>query len=147
VACSSTALNVNVNAASTGGNANTNSTPAAVEPPADAGAADQASLAEKVVADLYKDHNGKKSPFFQKKDRGLIDKYFTKQLADLIWKDATTTPEGEIGALDGDPLYNAQDTDIKNFAVGKATVKGDTATVPGTFANYGNKVTINYGLK
>jgi len=117
------------------------------EAPADAGAADQAGLAEKVIADLYKDHNGKKSPFFQKKDRGSVDKYFTKQLADLIWKDATKTPDGEVGALDGDPLYNAQDTDIKNFVIGKATIKGDAASVPVNFTNFGNKVTITFDLK
>src|SRR5689334_11223404 len=81
---------------------------------------------ETLVADLYKAHDAKQSPFFQKRSRARVDKYFTKRLADLIWKDVTKTPKGEVGKLDGDPLYNAQDMEIKAFAIGKATVKGST---------------------
>ena len=40
-----------------------------------------------------------------------------------------------------------QDTDIKNFAVGKAAVKGDTATVPVNFTNFGDKRTVTFTLK
>src|SRR5689334_3224246 len=96
----------------------------------------QAGTPEAVVADLYKAHNAKRSPFFQTKNRALVDKYFTKPLADMIWKDAVTS-KGEVGALDGDPLYNAQDIEIKNFAIGKADIKGDAATIRVTFTNLG----------
>jgi len=106
----------------------------------------QSVAAEALVADLYKQHDAKKSPFFQTKNRSLVDKYFTKGTADLIWKDATSS-QGEVGALDGDPLYAAQDMEIKNFAVGKADVKGEAATVPVNFTNYGQKVTITFKLK
>jgi hypothetical protein len=106
----------------------------------------QSAAAEALVADLYKQHDAKKSPFFQTKNRALVDKYFTKSTADLIWKDAITS-QGEVGALDGDPLYAAQDMEIKNFAIGKADVKGDAATVPVNFTNYGQKVTVTYKLK
>lgn len=75
-----------------------------------------------------------------------MDKYFTKKLADLIWKDAKTS-NGEVGAIDGDPLYNAQDTDIKNFGVSAAVVKGDRASVFVTFTNFGKKQKITYLLK
>ncbi len=51
---------------------------------------------EALIADLYKQHDAKKSPFFQTKNRALVDKYFTKATADLIWKDATNSKE-EIG--------------------------------------------------
>jgi len=106
----------------------------------------QNARAEALIADLYKQHDAKKSPFFQTKNRALVDKYFTKSTADLIWKDATSS-QGEVGALDGDPLYAAQDMEIKNFAIGKADVKGDNATVPVTFTNYGQKVTVTFKLK
>ena len=101
---------------------------------------------ETLVTELYKAHDGKKSPFFQTKDRALVDKYFTKSTSDLIWKDANGS-KGEVGALDGDPLYAAQDTEIKNFNVGKGEVKGDAATVAVTFTNYGEKKTVKYNLK
>jgi len=125
-------------------NINTNSETAGT--PVAASAESQTATAESLVADLYKQHDAKKSPFFQTKNRALVDKYFTKTLADLIWKDAKSSA-GEVGALDGDPLYNAQDTEIKNFAVGKAGVKGETATVPVTFTNFGEKKTLTFALK
>ncbi len=142
-ACGSYGVNVNVNANITT-NTNIPSEPAGA--PAAAAAESQTATAKALVADLYKQHDGKKGPFFQTKDRTLVDKYFTKPLADLIWKDATTSA-GEVGAIDGDPLYDAQDMEIKNFAIGDAVIKGDAATVPVTFENFGKKVTITFTLK
>ena len=61
-----------------------------------------------VVRNLYAaQKNPKTSPFFQAKKRALVDKYFTKALADLLWKDVAGA-DG-VGNLDFDPLYNAQD--------------------------------------
>ena len=102
--------------------------------------------AERHIADLYKQHDAKKSPFFQTKDRGRVDAFFTKSTADLIWKDSTNS-KGEIGALDFDPLYDAQDVDKKNFAIGKASLNGDTATVVATYTNWGEKKRITYVMK
>ena len=115
--------------------------------PPEAGSAEtKAAPPEMLVAELYKQHDAKKSPFFQTKDRALVDKYFTKALADLIWKDANES-KNEVGAIDGDPLYNAQDTEIKNFAVGKGDVNGETSTVAVTYTNFGEKQTLTYTLK
>jgi Protein of unknown function (DUF3828) len=100
---------------------------------------------EALVADLYKQHNAKRSPFFQDKSRALVDKYFTKATADLIWKDSTTRGN-EVGALDGDPLYDAQDTDIKKFAVGKPALSGEKATVTVTFENFSEKKIVTFAL-
>lgn len=113
----------------------------------EAGSAEtKAAPPETLVAELYKAHDGKKSPFFQTKDRSLVDKYFTKSLADLIWKDANES-KGEVGAISADPLYNAQDVEIKNFAVGKGDIKGEAANVAVTFTNFGEKQTVNFALK
>ncbi len=70
---------------------------------------------EQVVSDLYRQHK-KRSPFFQRTNRALLDKYFERELADLIWKDARTSKD-EVGVIDGDPLFNAQEMDIKKFVV------------------------------
>ena len=99
-----------------------------------------------VVADLYRQHDAKRSPFFQTKSRARVDKFFTKGLADMIWKDAKTS-NGEVGALDGDPLYDAQDTKIRHFAIGNGTIKGDNATVRVTFTNFGKKEAIDFSLR
>lgn len=87
-----------------------------------------------VVKNLYAARkNPKTDPFFQNKNRALLDKFFTRQLADLIWKDAISVKPGESGNLDYDPLYYAQDTDIKNFVIGKAD---ENNVVKVTFKNY-----------
>jgi len=140
--CSSSNANNQAN------NTNTNVNSAAVTAAAQPGGAAVPQVApEALVADLYKQHDAEKSPFFQSKDRALVDKYFAKTLADLIWKDATRSDqENEMGALDADPLYNAQDTEIKNFKVGAANIKGDKADVPVTFENFGKKQTIKFSL-
>jgi len=98
-----------------------------------------------LVADLYRQHNRKRSPFFQTRSRALVNKYFNQSLADLIWKDATTKKE-EVGALDGDPLYDAQDMQIKNFVIGKPSLEGSIAQVPVSFENFDKKVQINFLL-
>src|ERR1051326_4411532 len=100
---------------------------------------------EALVADLYQARKQKRGPFFQTRSRALVDKYFARSLGDLIWKDARTS-KGEVGVIDGDPLYEAQDMEIKKFAIGKSVSEGDKATVPVTFENFGEKKTINFML-
>jgi len=98
-----------------------------------------------LVKDLYAQHDARKSPFFQTKNRALVDKYFDKNLADLIWKDANESA-GEVGAIGFDPLYNAQDANIKNFALASPRVNGEKATVAVSFENYKEKKTVMYTL-
>lgn len=103
---------------------------------------------ETVVQALYKAHDAKKSPFFQSKDRALVDKYFSKPLADLIWKDATTHTS-DVGVIDGDPLYNAQDVEIKDLKIGTGQIDAKNekkATVNVTFTNFGKPNTIKFEM-
>jgi hypothetical protein len=105
-----------------------------------------ATTPEALVADLYKAQKLKRGPFFQTRSRALVDKYFTKSLGDLIWKDARTS-KGEVGVIDGDPLYDAQDMEIKKFAIGKpVSDSADKANVPVTFENFGEKKTVTFML-
>ena len=99
-----------------------------------------------VVAELYKVHSNGNGPLFTKEGRKYHEQFFDEKLAGLIWKDLTETPEGEVGHIDGDPLFNAQDMKITKFAVGAASVEGDAATVPVTFMNFDQKVKITFRL-
>jgi hypothetical protein len=102
-----------------------------------------------VVKNLYAAQKADSSPFFQTKSRALVDKYFTKDFADLIWKDAVAA-QGEVGAIDFDPLYNAQDTEITTFKIGKPMYgEGnlDVADVPVTFKNMGKDETVLFRLE
>jgi hypothetical protein len=99
---------------------------------------------DQVVKNLYAARKSPKTdPFFQKKNRALLDKYFTKNLADLIWKDAISVKPGEAGNLDFDPLFAAQDMNITNFVVGKAD-ENDVVTVK--FKNFGKAEEIKFFL-
>lgn len=106
-------------------------------------AADKAATPDVLVAELYKSEKKKASPFFQDKDRALVDHYFTKELGDLLWKD-TIDSKGEVGALDGDPLFDAQDMEIKNFVIHPAKIEEGKATVLVTFVNFEEKKRITF---
>jgi hypothetical protein len=97
-----------------------------------------------VVVSLYNQHK-RRSPFFQTKSRALLDKYFVRELANLLWDDAHSSG-GEVGALDGDPLFNAQDMEIKNFSVGQGTVAAQAAEVTVSFQNFSEKHQIVFRL-
>lgn len=97
-----------------------------------------------MVVSLYRQHK-KRSPFFQTKSRVLLDRYFTKELADLIWRDARSSG-GEVGALDGDPLYDAQDMEITKFTVHESVGGPRMMIVPVTFENFGKPHEIKFRL-
>lgn len=108
-------------------------------------AADKVATPEALVAELYQAAEKDKSPFFQDKDRALVDHYFTKELADLLWKDVQSS-KGEVGALDFDPLFDAQDTEIKQFVVNAAKVESGKASVAVSFLNFDKKQRIVFLL-
>src|SRR5438045_9529395 len=102
------------------------------------GQTSRTSSPDALVRDLYRVHNQKHSPFFQTRSRALLYKYFEKNLADMIWKDAVHS-KGEVGAIDGDPLYDAQDMEIKKFAIDKATFASGKARVNVDIEKFGQK--------
>jgi len=97
-----------------------------------------------VVINLYNQHK-KRSPFFQTRSRALLDNYFSRELANLLWKNARSSRD-EVGALNGDPLFNAQDMEIKNFTVREGPVGTSTAEVSVSFENFGEKHLIRFRL-
>jgi len=99
-----------------------------------------------LVADLYKVHNQKRGPFHPGHG-ALLYKYFDKRLADMIHKDAVVSAaKHDVGVIDGDPLYDAQDMEIENFAIGQASIENGKAKVPVTFENLGEKKTLIFVL-
>ncbi len=75
----------------------------------------------------------------------MLDKYFAREIAGLLWRDARSS-KGEVGAIDGDPLFNAQDMEIKNFVVHEGIVRAASAEVPVSFTNFGEKHQIVFKL-
>jgi hypothetical protein len=102
-----------------------------------------------LVKNLYAAQKAGSGPFFQMKDRAVVDKYFTKDFADLIWQDSIRA-NGEIGAFEFDPLYYAQDTKITAFKIGKPEYgEGNLniADVPVSFKNMGRDETVLFRLE
>ena len=105
-----------------------------------------------VVRSLYAARKQRATdPFFQTKSRTRLNKYFTKELGDLIWKDSVASAKSnEVGALDGDPLYNSQDMKITNFRIKPPTYgegNRDLADVPVTFKNYDKEETVLFRVE
>ena len=107
---------------------------------------DPAPAPDAVVRELYKAHRDGRGHVFDRQGRRQQQKFFDAKLAGLIWKDLTETPEGEVGHIDFDPLFAAQEMQIKNFRVGAPAVRGDAASVPVTFVNFDQKVKIDFRL-
>ncbi|MEA2203899.1 MAG: hypothetical protein QOE77_675 [Blastocatellia bacterium] len=97
-----------------------------------------------LVSNLYKQHK-RRSPFFQAKSRALLDRYFDRTLVNLILQDAIRS-KGEVGAIDGDPLFNAQDMEIKKFAIHDPVYSAGTAGVRVSFENFGQPKEITFLL-
>ena len=104
----------------------------------------EADSPRKLVAQLYRAHNSKQDPL-QKTD--LLASYFGPTLLKLYLRDKREAA-GEIGRLDFDPLYNAQDTDIEDFSISSAKMEdGEKALVTVTFKNMGKPARIVYILE
>ena len=101
---------------------------------------------DRVIRELYRVHNNGRGGLFEAKGKKYIYKFFDQKLADLIWKDISGTPEGELGNLDFDPLYNAQDTGITNFQISKPVVEGDRSTVVVSFRNFGQRTRVKFEM-
>ena len=99
----------------------------------------QSSTADSLVKELYKIHDqdlkGDGDRILDGKSRKNLDKFFDKSLADFIWKDLTSNSD-EVGVLDFDPFYNAQDFDIKNLVISAPKVVSTKATVVVKFTNH-----------
>ena len=95
-----------------------------------------------LVAQLYQAHNSKHDPL---DETALLGRYFDPALLKLYLKDQDEA-KGEVGRLDGDPLYNAQDMEIKDFSVSAPEMAGGDARVTVNFKNLGKPTRVVYML-
>ncbi len=112
-----------------------------------------ANTPEQVVKNLYAAAKNEKTNPFDQTGRTLADKYFTKELADLIVKKSTKTDTG----WDIDALYNskdrfldeARDPQITNLVVGKPVEESgpDDVFLKVNFKIDGKAETVQFDLK
>jgi len=104
-----------------------------------------ASSPEAVVTELYREHNGKHDPLQYPTGNKLLAAYFEKGLLSLYIKEESES-RGEVGKLEVDPLYYAQDVEIKDFSVVLVAKQKDSAEVAASFKNLGNSKKIVFSL-
>ena len=105
----------------------------------------EATSPTKIVSDLYRAHNGKADPLQYPASKKLLGAYFEKGLLSLFVKDQSES-HGEVGKLDFDPLYAAQDFEIKDFSVALVAQQKDSAEVAASFKNAGTSEKIVFLL-
>ncbi len=114
-----------------------------------AAANSQTAAPDRIVKNLYAAQKAGTGPFFQHRSRRAVDRFFTGSFADLIWKD-TKVARGEVGTIDFDPLFNAQDERITAFKIGAPEYgegNAEVADVPVTFKNMGKAETVLFRLE
>lgn len=100
---------------------------------------------EAVVTGLYKAHSGKHDPLLYPTGTKLLSAYFEKGLLSLYLKEEAES-RGEVGKLEVDPLYYAQDVEIKDFSVVLVAEQKDSAEVAASFKNLGTSKKIVFSL-
>lgn len=100
------------------------------------------SSAKDLIAQFYQAHRSKHDPLDETQ---LLGRYFDAALLKLYLKDKREA-KGEVGRLDGDPLYNAQDIQIKDFSVSAPESAGAETRVTVHFKNIGKPTRIVYAL-
>jgi hypothetical protein len=98
--------------------------------------------AKDLVTQLYQAHRSKQDPLDKTQ---LLGRYFDAALLKLYLKDKREA-KGEVGRLDGDPLYNAQDMEIKDFSISAPEIAGRETRVAVHFKNIGKPERIVYVL-
>lgn len=105
----------------------------------------QASTPDGLIRDLYKIHAKDAGSIVQGRNRAILDKFFSKNLAELIWKDIRSRGEG-AGVIDFDIFYNTQDPAVSNLVVNAPKITSAKASVSVSFRNARAKQSVKYLL-
>lgn len=85
------------------------------------------SAADRLVRALYFEHRTEENPFRETKDRAVVDQFFAKPTADLIWQSKKP--------IKARLFFNAPDAAVEKVWVLPANVAGTRAVVLVTFMN------------
>jgi hypothetical protein len=101
---------------------------------------------KELAAQLYKEHSGKFDPLQYPASKKRLLNYFYKPLLDLYLKDQENS-KGEVGKIDFDPLYDAQDFEISDFKLVVLPNKKGLGYVAARFKNMGVDQEIIFALQ
>lgn len=99
-----------------------------------------------LMRELYRVHQDGEGPLLTPTAHAQRQIYFTKALADALDAELNRPNSDEVGNLDFDPFYNAQDFEIKDLDFAVAKVSGNATTAIARFKNFDQTVEIVYRL-
>lgn len=99
--------------------------------------------AKELVAQLYQAERSKHNPL---DDTKLLSRYFDAALLKLYLEDKQEA-KGEVGRLDGDPLYNAQEIAITDFTIARPETVASETRITVRFKNLGKPTRVVYVLR
>ena len=72
--------------------------------------------------------------------------FFSRSLNQLLQNDVDATPEGDVGAIDFDPVISGQDGEAENVEMSPPILMDDRAELEVSFRNGDEAVTLYYTL-
>ncbi len=112
---------------------------------ASAHAADPAAVA--FVTGIFAAYKGKNAKGIALDTDAALRRYFEPSLAALISKDRKDAARRhDVPTLDGDPFVDAQDWDIRDFAIAVTDTNAGNATATVKFVNAGEPSTVTLDL-
>jgi len=116
---------------------------AALAVAAQAAAADpDVDTARRFVEQVYRAYCGTCEVPFERRAPRLL----SRGLLALVERDRRETPQGDVGALDGDPLCDCQDHSISGVRVVAEEAGAGRATAVAEFRNFGEPQTVRLDL-
>ena len=106
-------------------------------------AAQDLDRAKAFVAALYAAYGQEPGPDYIGKQAKQV---WSPALLDLMRREAASTPEGEVGALDGDPICNCQDYEIAAVTVAVKAAGANKARADVFFLNFGRRQLVSLDL-
>lgn len=93
---------------------------------------------------LYQVHDEGDGPLLRSEGRSQRRVFFTESLALALEGEIDRPDPEELGNLDFDPFYNAQETDLGAMDIAVAKVSGNATVALVRFANGGDPMEIGY---
>lgn len=101
---------------------------------------------EDFVLKLYAEHSAMRGPLNDKITPAGLAVWFTKGLAALMWKELGGSKD-EVGKIDFDVLYSAQDTQITKLRVSNVKSADTVAAVTVAFKNFDKGEVVRLNLR
>lgn len=97
-----------------------------------------------LMRELYRVHAEGDGPLLRSEGKAERRVFFTASLVEALEREIDRPDPEELGNLDFDPFYNAQETDLGAMDVAVAKVSGNATIALVRFENAGNPIEIAY---